>query len=55
MTERHHNPPGQYRMRTRLIHGNRENIRWDFDHHLVPDVGFRSLPAQHCTSWGTGL
>lgn len=38
MTERHHNPPGQYRMRTRLIHGNRENIRWDFDHHLVPPM-----------------
>ena len=38
MTEQHHNPPGQYRMRTHLIHGNRENIRWDFDHHLVPPM-----------------
>jgi len=33
MPERPHNPPGQYRMRTRLIHSNRENIRWDFDDH----------------------
>ncbi len=31
-----------YHMRTRLIHGNRENKRWDFDHHLVPPMSASS-------------
>jgi methionine-gamma-lyase len=28
----------QYRMRTRLIHGDADTKRWDFDHHLVPPI-----------------
>jgi methionine-gamma-lyase len=27
-----------YRMRTRLIHGNADTKRWDFDHHLIPPL-----------------
>ena len=29
---------GQYRMRTRLIHGDADHSRWDFDHHLIPPI-----------------
>ena len=28
----------QYRMRTRLIHGDAQTKRWDFDHHLIPPL-----------------
>lgn len=28
----------QYRMRTRLIHGDADTKRWDFDHHLIPPL-----------------
>ncbi len=38
MTPQQRQRTDQYRMRTRLIHGNRENVRWDFDHHLVPPM-----------------
>jgi methionine-gamma-lyase len=27
-----------YRMRTRLIHGNVNSSRWDYDHHVVPPI-----------------
>lgn len=27
-----------YRMRTRLIHGNVNSTRWDYDHHVVPPI-----------------
>ncbi len=42
MAERHRRTPEQYRLRTRLIHGNRENVHWDFDHHLVPPMSASS-------------
>jgi cystathionine beta-lyase/cystathionine gamma-synthase len=28
----------EYRMRTRLIHGNFNSARWDYDHHVVPPI-----------------
>ena len=28
----------EYRMRTRLIHGNYESRRWDYDHHVIPPI-----------------
>lgn len=38
MTNHPTHPSDQYQMRTRMIHGNRENVKWDFDHHLVPPM-----------------
>ncbi|MBI3303684.1 MAG: PLP-dependent transferase [Deltaproteobacteria bacterium] len=28
----------EYRMRTHLIHGNPNSLRWDYDHHVVPPI-----------------
>ena len=42
MTRPRESRSDRYRMRTRLIHGNRENKRWDFDHHLVPPMSASS-------------
>ena len=42
MTQHRASKSERYRMRTRLIHGNRENRRWDFDHHLVPPMSASS-------------
>ena len=27
-----------YQMRTHLIHGNADNTRWDYNHHVVPPI-----------------
>ncbi|ETW97510.1 MAG: cystathionine gamma-lyase [Candidatus Entotheonella factor] len=42
MTQDRTSKSDRYRMQTRLIHGNRENKRWDFDHHLVPPMSASS-------------
>ena len=28
----------KYRMRTHLIHGDMDNSRWDYDHHVIPPI-----------------
>ena len=38
MAKRHRSSNDAYRMRTRLIHGNRESQRWDFNHHVIPPM-----------------
>ncbi len=47
MANRDLNPSDQYQMRTRMIHGNRENIKWDFDHHLVPPMSASAAYRLH--------
>ncbi len=31
-----------YRMRTHLVHGNRDRANWDFDHHIIPPISASS-------------
>jgi cystathionine beta-lyase/cystathionine gamma-synthase len=38
MEKNGHRRREQYRMRTRLIHGDADTKRWDFDHHLIPPI-----------------
>jgi cystathionine beta-lyase/cystathionine gamma-synthase len=38
MKKQHRSKEESHRIRTKLIHGNRESKHWDFDHHLTPPI-----------------